>query len=565
MVYCTHECDLAIDDSGFSKLPPNAKCRVRFVRALRKLVLPDPKAAISKRSYRNHSQICAERRRHARSKFFYIIHPYSNMEKLRQFIFIIIGTHGTITTPLCIAFQKHWDKSTLNFYSSYVAISRPLFFALEFFWLVTNFFTGYTEKTPKNVQVNQWKIIKRYLKTYFIIDLLYTIWIPSILGILPEWFQYLKLAILLRLFTVGKCYKRFLLDFGLSAHLNQIIWLILVSLSMLHLLTCFFFMFPFFYYDKLGIIRENTWIYKGNLAFKANLTLTYFSCFVLVNVHMWGLGEHFVRPENPLDMFILTVIMIIGRLWSLFVMANLLQIQTTSSLSESKYEEYLTQLKTFIDQKNISSEFKSRLLIYYQYKYQYHYFNEKAIFFSLSQYLRQELQMFLARGLISKVYIFRYLPKATVAAIIAKSKKMVYTTNNIISTAREPIESVYFINSGIVAVLNANEVEITHLTDGEEVGLSAVTNTTKHKVTYAYTYIAVETTELYVISVKDFRNLMPAKPEIMKYLSNRVQEKYSTFAKIEIIATTQALDLLSELRSGKVLERPTVRTRYFDN
>lgn len=60
-----------------------------------------------------------------------------------------------------------------------------------------------------------------------------------------------------------------------------------------------------------------------------------------------------------------------------------------------------------------------------------------------------------------------------------------------------------FISFGTVAVYTENKFELIHLTDGDEIGLRAVTKS-GHKF-YTYTYIAIETTEVYMIKVEDLR------------------------------------------------------------
>ncbi|KAF7267322.1 hypothetical protein GWI33_019442 [Rhynchophorus ferrugineus] len=540
--YAEHVCDLALDDGGLTKLPPNAPFRMRFIRQIRRFLSPNPDAAISKRNYRNRSQICAERRRHARSKYFYIIHPYSDMQMLRDLVFIIIGTFEIITAPLNISFGAKFADDRYDAFFKYA---------------------GYRINMAKFIEINQWNIVKKYLRTYFIIDILLTLWIPNLDNNSSRIVYFLNLAIFFRTTTLCDAFKRFFQDYGFSDQVIQCIFLALISIYMVHIFTCIFYLLPFLAYDKNEFGSQLVWIHKADLVNNDNNMIVYISCLVLIESYMWGLGESLTRPENPIDLVVIIIVMIVGRLWSLFVIAILLRILTIRSMSESKYEEYLSQLETFIVQKNIPSGFRTMLLEYYRYKYQYHYFNERAIYNALSQYLRQELQLFVARGLISKVTIFKYLPKSTVSTIISKSKQMVFTTNKALILRNDPIDNIFFINYGTVAVLNATEVEITHLKDGDDIGLEGLFKLI-NEITHSYSYVATETTEVYVISVKEFRNLVPDKVD-MKVFTKKVDQRTEEFNKIEEVATTQAVDLFSELKSGKILERPRIRTRYFEN
>lgn len=67
------------------------------------------------------------------------------------------------------------------------------------------------------------------------------------------------------------------------------------------------------------------------------------------------------------------------------------------------------------------------------------------------------------------------------------------------------MDYTYFISFGTVAVYNENRFELIHLTDGDEIGIRAVTKA--GEIFYTYTYIAIETTEVYMIKVNDLRSI----------------------------------------------------------
>lgn len=74
------------------------------------------------------------------------------------------------------------------------------------------------------------------------------------------------------------------------------------------------------------------------------------------------LGETSVWVQNHMEELVLTIVMIVGRVWSLIIIAMMLRVFTISSLAESKYEQYLLQLRTFICHKNLPKEMEERLL-----------------------------------------------------------------------------------------------------------------------------------------------------------------------------------------------------------
>lgn len=69
-----------------------------------------------------------------------------------------------------------------------------------------------------------------------------------------------------------------------------------------------------------------------------------------------------MKIENHLEELILSVVMVVGRTFSLYVIATMLRMFTISSLSESKYEQYLQQLQTFIKHNNLPKNLELKLL-----------------------------------------------------------------------------------------------------------------------------------------------------------------------------------------------------------
>uniref|UniRef100_A0AAR5P6U7 Cyclic nucleotide-binding domain-containing protein n=1 Tax=Dendroctonus ponderosae TaxID=77166 RepID=A0AAR5P6U7_DENPD len=273
----------------------------------------------------------------------------------------------------------------------------------------------------------------------------------------------------------------------------------LSSSFFVHMLSCLFYLVPIMNHDA----QHNLWVLETKLQPNCSMGMVYFGVFSLVQSHFWGLGETSVRVKNHMEEFVLTIVMIVGRIWSLIIIATMLRGFTISSLSESKYEQYLLQLRTFICHKNLPKEMEERLLEFYEYKYQREFFNEKAIISALSHYLKEELNLFKAKSVISKVHLFKCFPRSMIAEIISKCKILVFMNNDFVTKRGDLMDHVYFISTGTVAVFNEDRCEMIHLTDGDEIGIRSVTSF--YDVYFTYTYVSIETTEMYTIPTKDLR------------------------------------------------------------
>ncbi len=70
--------------------------------------------------------------------------------------------------------------------------------------------------------------------------------------------------------------------------------------------------------------------------------------------------------------------------------------------------------------KQIPKELQNRVILYYEHRYRRNFFNESNILLSLSDVLRQELQMFNCRHLIEEVPLFRGLPVTIAQNIVGR-------------------------------------------------------------------------------------------------------------------------------------------------
>lgn len=70
--------------------------------------------------------------------------------------------------------------------------------------------------------------------------------------------------------------------------------------------------------------------------------------------------------------------------------------------------------------KQIPKELQQRVIMYYEHRYRRKYFNEYNILNSLSDVMRQEVQMFNCRKLVQEVPIFHGLPVTIVQNIVGR-------------------------------------------------------------------------------------------------------------------------------------------------
>ncbi|KAG5870643.1 hypothetical protein JTB14_002102 [Gonioctena quinquepunctata] len=242
------------------------------------------------------------------------------------------------------------------------------------------------------------------------------------------------------------------------------------------------------------------------------------------------------------------------------MLADLLRIFGLVGVSESKYEQYLGQLEEYMISKNLPEELRVRLLKYYEYKLQKHYFNESQIIATFSEHLQTEMFLYNAREYIEKDKILKTVPRNNLGVLLSFLKCETFLPMDIITRAGTKVDNVYFILSGTVAVINFDDIEILHLGEGDEFGTWVAADGN-----IIHTHIAVEISELLCLPKKKFKEFLNEFPDVSKYYEGLLKRKTGNFSTIDSSLEEGGDNVISALRAGKLLERQNLRTISFDN
>ncbi|XP_050308020.1 potassium/sodium hyperpolarization-activated cyclic nucleotide-gated channel 2-like [Anthonomus grandis grandis] len=565
----THICELKLNTFGLPKLPPNAPWTDRFWRKIRKFLTLNPDSPTANRFFRNRSTMLNEQKRHLRGSCF-VIHPFSTFNRIREAIYVLIWVCEIFLTPIYISFllvqQKHFShkqektgRKIFFIIDDIVRIYRVIICFLGILINILFFFTGYVDTSTKEVVIDFRTIAKHYLSTYYIPDILMNVKFGS------TGFVYLmNLFSLCRFSTVLEYIKNIVLNLKMKEEIYVCLKMFIITCILLNGAACIYYFLPWISHESFS---KTSWPFRAKITpGQPNYSIqrAYAKSILPVACYFFGAGEgpHNTHDEDIFDKLWLICVMITGRVWTLFVIASILKLFSVLTISESKYEEYLLQLEIYMRQKRLPRILRERLFEYYRYKYQNHFFNEEAIFATLSNYLKQELVLFGARKLINRVDLFKILPKSIVALLISKSKQAVYLSNDYIVKRGDGAHEIFFISAGTVAVATEAGEEVVHLEDGEDIGLISLFSPVPYK--YQYNYYAIETTELYCINKKLLKELIFDQDDLLKFFSKKVLERVETFKNIQKNYHVRGYDLLSELSHGKILERPRLRPTNFD-
>ncbi|KAG5885310.1 hypothetical protein JTB14_010083 [Gonioctena quinquepunctata] len=295
---------------------------------------------------------------------------------------------------------------------------------------------------------------------------------------------------------------------------------------------------------------EGSWLVQANIHDINDVAFLklYGEALLLVFSFFFGITHDKFTIRLINEQITLTVITLIGRLYSLFMIADLLKIFGLVGVSEMKYEEYLDELEEYMNSKNLPESLRLALLKYFEYRMKKRYFKEKQILDLLSDRLKIEMNLYSVKKTFENNPILNVL-ESDLGVLFTFMKIDTFLPGDVITRANTKNKHVFFILSGAVAVTNSDDREIVHLEGGDQFGLwvSADGN-------IMYSHVAIEISELLYLPKKVFLQFLEEHPVIYQHYDGVVKRNIERYSAIESSSVKGGDDVISELRARTLLE-----------
>ncbi|KAJ8918970.1 hypothetical protein NQ315_016872 [Exocentrus adspersus] len=552
-----HECSLLLSDkSGMPKLAPNASSYKKLVRKIREVMLINPNHFKCLKLYRNQSAVRGEKKRHATGPYYYVIHPLSKFASFLEVIAVFIWFSYMVYAPL-YEFMEEKPMIVQKFMKTVVNPAHT-------FLITIAFNIGYIDYKMKTAIMQPKLIASNYLKTFFIIDVLgsaYPYYILELVfydlshigskRVIKEVYLLIRiLSFTVRLATLLRFIKDLLSHLKFNKKVQAIFIYSLRTFFYIHFCSFFVYYVPAIIYDYYP--PEESWIAQAGISCHETETLKkYCESFLVAACYFFGISHNYVGGLLC-EHLVFVVISFFGRLYSLYLLADILYLFGIVGVSESWYERNLTLLQQYMESKDLPDTLRMRMLRYYEFKFERRFFNEKQIINSLSENLRTELYLFSARQLIKKVAIFKKLPSPTLGAIIASMKADTYSPRDIIIQLGSDIEDIYFICTGTVAVIDYQGTELCHLEDGDEFGISSFLLSVQ-----LYSTVAVETTEIFTINRHLLKEFLSPYPDVMAEFYRKAKKRLADLK--TLTKNRKTGHLMDDIKTGQILEHRSTK------
>lgn len=497
-------------------------------------------------------EIRNEQKRQYYSRNYFIIHPMSKLAAIYDVYLCLFYFTAIFFKLIDVAFLRRRFISTR--YNNLVHVINILD-ALSWCNLVCCFFQGVITR-KKNTLIDFKGIVLYRLKSiYFWTELLASIPKCMICANQASACSSIVWLVLtfMRLFIICLCQKPIRLLKQSLGYLNVesrpvliIVHLYYLMAFVTHVLACTSFAMSRYQYKMSGFSGNSSWISSANLTHQ-DISLQYAFAFLKASAQTFGITiKEFQETINWGEDIVSALQYVTGRVIFLIMWVAVLHVLLAKDLQETRFQEIISQLKNWMENKDLPKNLQKRVEDYYNFYYRKRFFSKGQVQKVIPESLTAKVKINMYKTLKeSNIALFSKLSDDEIQMIGEHFVTEVYSPNDVIIYSGAKGDSLFLLASGTVAVYTHSGKEVCHLHDGAYFGeLSLLVS--NQKITA--TIIAVETTKIYRIGKKYFEKYILSKKELMDMFVTQAEKRLQAITKVE---EDQQRALFSEMYKRK--------------
>ncbi|KAL1826885.1 hypothetical protein ACET3Z_005297 [Daucus carota] len=351
--------------------------------------------------------------------------------------------------------------------------------AFFFFDVILTFFVAYIDKANYVLVDDSRMIAWRYLRTWFIFDLISTIPSEFARSALPDPFAqygYFNILRLWRLRRVSAMFSRLEKDRSLSYFWIRCLKMICVTLFAIHSAACIMYLIAIHHKPK-----SNTWLgllYGDKINDKSTMqyyvTAMYWSITTLSTT---GYGD--LHATNAWEMAFTTVYMVFNLGLSSYIIGNMTNLVVHGTSRTRKFRDTIHAASSFAQRNKIPLRLQDQMIAHLCLKHRTDSegLQQQEILEVLPKAIRSSISHFLFYKLVDKVYIFNGVSNDLLFQLVAEMKAEYFPPREDVILQNEAPTDMYILVTGSVDLItqrNGVETIVRELKSGDVFGETGV-------------------------------------------------------------------------------------------
>ncbi|KAL3515636.1 hypothetical protein ACH5RR_022538 [Cinchona calisaya] len=377
-----------------------------------------------------------------------IISPMDSRYRCWETLMVLLVAYSAWACPFEIAFLNSHPHKPLYIADNIIDI----FFAVD---IVLTFFVAYIDPTTQLLVFDSRKIAKRYLSTWFIMDVASTIPFEtigffftgkhqigvtySILGMLRLW----------RIRLVKNFFTRLEKDIRFSYFWVRCTRLLSVTVFLVHCAGCLSYLLA----DRYPHERK-TWIGVEFPNFKEkSLGFRYISSMYWSMSTMTTVGYGDMHAVNTEEMIFIIFYMLFNLGLTAYIIGNMTNLVVEGTRRTMEFRSSIEAASHFVNRNRLPPRLKGQILAYMCLRFKAENLNQQELIEQLPKSICKSIRQHLFLPTVEKVYLFNGVSRANLLVLVADMKAEYIPPREDVILHNEAPDDVYIIVSGEVDII----------------------------------------------------------------------------------------------------------------
>lgn len=378
-----------------------------------------------------------------------IISPMNSSYRCWETLMVVLVGYSVWVCPFEIAFLNSQTIKPLYIADNIVDI----FFAVD---IVLTFFVAYIDPRTQLLVRDSTKIAKRYLSTWFLMDVASTIPFEaigflftgkhqvglcySILGMLRFW----------RLRRVKKFFTRLEKDIRFSYFWVRCARLLFVTLLLVHCAGCLYYLLADRYPHQ-----GNTWTSAVNPNFREkSLRYRYISAIYWSMTTMTTVGYGDMHAVNSLEMIFIIFYMLFNLGLTAYIIGNMTNLVVEGTRRTMEFRNSIEAASNFVSRNRLPPRLKEQIIAYMCLRFKAENLNQQQLIEQLPRSICKSIFQTLFLPTVEKVYLFKGVSREILLLLVADIKAEYIPPREDIIMQNEAPDDLYIIVSGEVEIIS---------------------------------------------------------------------------------------------------------------
>ncbi|KAH1011353.1 hypothetical protein HUJ04_000743 [Dendroctonus ponderosae] len=424
---------------------------------------------------------------------YYMIHPFSMFSFYFNMLVVVILIMHFIAAPVVYPLlESNWIINVILLPVNLVFISL----------IIITFSTGCYDETHNVVIMKTGYVAARYLRTYFIFD---------ILSFLPQ---------ILRFSRMDEALQR------KSFHMTTPILVILRYFRQVQYFWCLkvlqnlrlYYGFSTFTYKAVKLILHIT-VGLTDVPNHSGGVFLKHSEATLKMLMLVSNGHH--NKEYLAELILSNTFILLGFVLHLAILVETTQIWSKYFNAGNQQITVYDSVNAYMRYKALPMTLRKRIYLYLEFKYQGHFYKESVIKKATSNFLRREILLAATKKNIRNIDMFGKFPANLLKRIRSHLVSEIFLPGDIIIRAGNAGQCMFILLAGTVVVTTSEDRAVCYLRDGSHFGEVALA----FNLFRNGNVTAVTPCEIYKLDRHSFWTIMAKHPDLWKMVQNKAADQ----------------------------------------